>query len=83
MTFVGLTPEVGATWLLSLSSHDHKGVDSRPMKWPVREAILLQATSADAPDVAVEIESLEYTYRAGIEGPLVTYPASSDGGSVV
>ena len=77
MTFPGLTPEAGGTWLLSLSMQDYRGVDSHPLLWPVRETLTLRAIDGDAPDVTVEIESLKYTYEPGIEGPLVTYPARS------
>ena len=79
MTFRELTPEAGQTWLLSLNRHDYRGVDSQPMRWPVRETLVLKAMDGDAPDVTVEIESLQYTYEAGIEGPFVAYPARGDG----
>lgn len=81
MTFRGLTPEAGGTWLLSLNRHDYPGVDSRRMRWPLRSTLVLKAIDGDAPDITVEIESLQYTHKAGIEGPLVTYPARSDGDS--
>ena len=74
MTFRGLTPEAGGTWLFSLSMQDYQGVDSYPMPWPIRETVPLKAIDGDAPDVMVEIESLQYTYEPGIEGPLVAYP---------
>ena len=79
--FPGLAPEAGGTWLLSLTRHDYQGVDSHPMRWPVRETFVLKAIDGDAPDVTVEIESLQYTYEPGIEGPLVAYPARGDGNS--
>ncbi len=81
VTFQGRTPELGETWLLSLNRHDYRGVDSHPVRWPVRETLVLKAIDGDAPDITLEIESLQYTYEAGIEGPLVTYPARGDGGS--
>ena len=81
VTFPGLPPEVGGIWELSvLKSRSYQGVASEPMRWPVRETLVLKAIDGDAPDIAVEIESLQYTYKAGIEGPLVAYPASADGG---
>ena len=40
---------------------------------------MLKALDGDAPDVTVEIESLQYTYEAGIEGAFVAYPARGDG----
>lgn len=81
VTFVGLKPEAGPTWRLSLSSHDYQDVESWPIRWPVREPLVLEAISGDAPDITVEIESLQYAYRAGIEGPFVTYPARADSDS--
>ena len=30
VTFPGLTPEAGGSWLLSLNPHDYQGVDSQP-----------------------------------------------------
>ena len=79
VTFPGLMPEAGGTWLLSLNPHDYQGVDSQPMRWPVRETLALKAIDGDAPEVMVEIESLQYTYEADIEGPFVGYPARGDG----
>ena len=81
VTFRERTPEAGETWLLSLSRSDYQGVDSQPVRWPVRKTLVLKAINGDAPDVKVEIESLEYTYEPGIVGPLVAYPARSDGES--
>ena len=82
VTFPGLPPEAGRTWLLWLDRDDYWGVDSQPMRWPVREKLVLKAIDGDAPDVTVEIESLQYTYEAGIEGPFVAYPARGDGDGV-
>ena len=79
VTFPGLPPEAGETWLLWLDRDDYRGVGSQPMRWPVRETLVLKAIDGDAPDVTVEIESLQYTYEAGIEGPFVAYPARGDG----
>ena len=81
MTFRGLTTEAGGTWLLSLKRYDYQGVDSQPMRWPVRETLVLTAIDGNAPDITVEIESLQYTYEPGIEGPVVAYPARGDGNS--
>ena len=81
VTFPGLTPEAGGIWLLSLNRDDYRGVDSQPMRWPVRETLVLKAINGDAPDVTVEIESLQYTYEPGVEGPVVAYPARCDGDS--
>ena len=81
VTFPGLAPEAGGTWLLWLDRDDYLGVDSQAMCWPVRETLVLKALDGDAPDVTVEIESLQYTYEPGIEGPLVAYPARGDGDS--
>ena len=80
VTFRGLTLEAGETWLLSLSRYDYREVDSQPVRWPVRETLVLKAIDGAAPDVRVVIESLEYTYEPGIVGALVAYPARSDGG---
>ena len=79
VTFPGLAPEAEGTWLLWLERDDYLGVDSQPMCWPVRETFVLEAIDGDAPDITVEIESLQYTYEPGIEGPLVAYPARGDG----
>ena len=81
VTFRERTPEAGEIWLLSLSRSDYRGVDSQPVRWPVRKTLVLKAINGDAPDVKVELESLEYTYEPGIVGPLVAYPARSDGDS--
>ena len=81
VTFPGLAPEAGRTWLLWLNRDDYRGVDSHPMRWPVRETLVLKAIDGDAPDVTVEIESLQYTYEPGIEGPVVAYPARDNGDS--
>ena len=81
VTFPGLTPEAGGTWLLSLNRHDYRGVDSQPMRWPVRETLVLTAIDGNAPDITVEIESLQYTYEPGVEGPIVAYPARGSGDS--
>ncbi len=80
VSFRGRRPEAGETWLLSLSRYDYQGVDLQPVRWPARATLVLRAIDGDAPDVKVEIESLEYTYEPGIVGPLVAYPARSDGG---
>ncbi len=81
VTFPGVPPKVGGTWALSvLNSRSYQGVDSQPIRWPVRETLVLKAIDGNALDIAVEIESLQYTYKAGIEGPLVAYPARADGG---
>ena len=80
VSFRGRTPEAGGTWLLSLNRADYRGVDSQPLCWPVRKTLVLTAIDGDAPDITVEIESLQYTYEPGIKGPLVAYPARSDGG---
>ena len=82
VTFPGLPPEAGETWLLWLDRDDYRGVGSQPMRWPVRETLVLKAIDGDAPDVTVEIESLQYTYEAGIEGAFVAYPARGDGDGV-
>ena len=79
VAFPGLAPEAEGTWLLSLNRHDYQDVDARPVRWPVRETLVLEATEGDAPAITVEIESLQYTYEAGIEGPLVAYAARGDG----
>ena len=79
VTFSGLTPEAGRTWLLSLERHDYRGVDAHPMRWPVREKFVLKAVDGDDPDVIVEIESLQYALEPGIEGPVIEYPARGDG----
>ena len=81
VTFPGLTPEARGTWLLWLNRDDYRGVNSQPIRWPVRETLVLKATDGDAPDVTVEIESLQYTYEPGIEGPIVAYPARGGGNS--
>ncbi len=82
VTFPALPPEIGGTWEFSLLNPDgYQGVDSHPIRWPVRETLVLEAIDHATPDLKVEIESLEYTYKAGIEGPLITYPASVDGGA--
>ena len=79
--FRGLTPEPGGTWLLSLKRFDYRPLESHPVRWPVRETLELKAIDGDAPDIAVEVESLQYSYEPGIEGPLVAYPARGDGGA--
>lgn len=76
--FSGLTPELGGTWLLSLNRHDYHGVDSQPARWPVRKTFVLKAVDGAAPDLTVEIESLQYSYEPGIKGPLVAYPAREE-----
>ena len=81
VAFSGLAREAGGTWLLSLNRYDYQGVDSQPLHWPARETFVLKAIDGDAPDITVEIESLQYTYEARIEGPLVAYPARADGES--
>ena len=81
VTFRERTPEAGEAWLLSLSRSDYQGVDSQPVRWPVRKTLVLKAIDGAAPDIKVEIESLEYTYEPGTVGPLVAYPARSDGDS--
>jgi hypothetical protein len=80
VTFPGLTPEEGGTWLLSLKRHDYRGVDSHPVRWPVRKTLVLQPNDGDSPEIMVEIESLQYTYEPGLEGPLVAYPARAEEG---
>ena len=80
VTFRGLTPEEGGTWLLSLKRYDYRGVDSRPVRWPVREELVLDAIDGECPNIKVEIESLQYTYEPGVEGPLVAYPARAEDG---
>ncbi|MDE0603723.1 MAG: FRG domain-containing protein [bacterium] len=80
VTFPGLAPEAGGSWLLWLERDDFLGVDSQPIRWPVRKTFVLKAIDSDAPDITVEIESLQYAYEPGLEGPLVEYPARSDGG---
>ena len=80
LTFWGLTAEAGGTWLLSLYRYDYQGVDSQPMRWPVRKTLVLKAIDGDAPDITVEIESLQYTYEPDVEGPIVAYPARGDRG---
>ncbi len=79
VAFSGLAPEAGGTWLLSLNRYDYEGVDSQPLHWPVRETLVLEAIDGAAPAITVEIESLQYTHEAGIEGPLVAYAARGDG----
>ena len=79
VTFPGLTPEAGGPWLLSLNRYDYRGVDSQSVRWPVQEMFVLKAIDGDSPDITVEVESLQYTYEPGFEGPFVTYPARADG----
>ena len=79
--FRGLTPEAGGIWLLSLNRFDYQDVDSQPVRWPVRKTLVLKAFDDAAPDVKVEIESLEFTNEPGIVGPLVAYPPRSAGDS--
>ena len=79
VAFSGLGPGAEGTWLVSLNRYDYQGVDAQPMQWPVRETLVLEAIDGDAPAITVEIESLQYTYEAGIEGPLVAYAARGDG----
>lgn len=79
VSFPGLTPAAGQTWLLSLDRHGYRGRDSRPIRWPVQEKFPLKANDGDAQDVIVEIESLRYDIEPGIEGPIVTYPARGAG----
>ena len=81
VSFPGLTPAAGQLWLLSLERHGYRPVDSRPMRWPVRETFVLEAIEGDAPDVIVEVESLRYAIEPDVEGPVVTYPARGDGES--
>ena len=83
--FPELAPEVGGIWQVSLTHYDYQGVDSQPVRWPVREPLVLQATDGDVPDITVEIESLQYTYEPGVVGPLVAYVARTqgDGGTTV
>ena len=52
------------------------------MRWPVQKTFVLKSIDGDAPDITVEIESLQYTYEAGIKGPLVAYTARGDGDGV-
>ena len=76
VSFPGLTPQAEGTWQLSVNyllSRIYQ--DSQPMRWPIRETLVLKALEGNAPDVKVEIESLQYTYEPGIEGPLVAFPA--------
>jgi len=80
--FRGLAPEPGGTWLLSPNRFDYRPVESHPVRWPVRETLVLKAIDDDAPDIAVEIESLQYSYETGIDGPLVGYPARGAGEGV-
>ena len=76
VSFPGLTPQAEGTWRLSVNLlASHKYQDSQPMRWPIRETLVLKALEGNAADVKVEIESLQYTYEPGIEGPLVVYPA--------
>ena len=79
VTFPELTPEAGGTWLLSLNPFDYGGVDPQPVRWPVREKLVQKAADGDSPDITVEVESLQYRYEPGFEGPFVTYPARADG----
>ena len=79
VTFPELTPEAGGTWLLSLNALDYPGVDPQPVRWPVREKLVLKEADGDSPDITVEVESLQYRYEPGFEGPFVTYPARADG----
>ena len=79
VTFSGLTPEAGGTWLLSLNRYDYRAVDLQPVRWPVREKLVLEAIDGDCPNIMVEIESLQYTYEPDIEGPTVAYPAREQG----
>ena len=80
VAFSGLAPEAGGTWLLSLNRYDYQGVDAQPAHWPVREELVLKASDGDSPDITVEVESLQYTYEPGLEGPLIAYPARSEDG---
>ena len=80
VTFSGLAPEAEGTWLLSLNRYDYRGVDSQPVRWPVREKLVLKAIDGDSPDITVEVESLEYTYEQGFEGPFVAYPPRAEDG---
>ena len=74
VSFPGLTPEAEGTWRLSLHPwREYQG--SQPMHWPIWETLVLKALEGNAPDIRVEIDSLQYTYEPGIEGPLVVYPA--------
>jgi hypothetical protein len=80
VNFPALTPEAGGTWLLSLKRYDYQGVDSQPVRWPVRGELVLEAIDCDCPSIKVEIESIDYTYELGVEGPLVAYPARAEDG---
>ena len=62
VAFPELTPDAGGTWLLSLDW----GQDSQPMRWPIRETLVLKAIHGNIRDVTVEIESLQYTYEPDI-----------------
>ena len=75
VTFRELTPDAGGNWLLSLTRGGYRGVDSRPVRWPVRETLVLKAIDGDSPDIMVEIESLQYTYKPDIATLTVAYPA--------
>ena len=79
VAFPELTPEAGGIWLLLLNPFDYRGVDPQRVRWPVREKLVLKAADGDSPDITVEVESLQYRYEPGFEGPFVTYPARADG----
>ena len=79
VSFAGIPPRVGETWDLSVENlQGYHAVVWHPMRWPVRETVVLEAVDNTFPDLKLEIESLQYTYKAGIDGPIVAYPASGD-----
>ena len=76
VSFPGLTPEAEGTWVFSANLLLQRNYqDSQPMSWPIQETVVLKAIDGNAPNLRVEIESLQYTYEPGITGPLVAYPA--------
>ncbi|MYH67246.1 MAG: FRG domain-containing protein [Dehalococcoidia bacterium] len=79
LAFPGVTPEATGAWLLSLNGRGYQGVELEPLNWPIQKTLVQKAIDGDAPDVTVEIESLQYTYEPGFEGPVVAYPARGEG----
>ena len=76
VNFPELTPEAEGTWLLSLNLPAQRRYrDVQLMGWPIREMLVVKAIDGHAPDVRVEIESLQYTCDSDGKQLFVSYPA--------
>ena len=80
VSFRGRRPEAGETWLLSLSRYDYQGVDLQPVRWPARATLVLRAIDGDARTSRWRSRASSTRTSRASWGPLVAYPARSDGG---